>query len=369
MLIEGGSFVRYSPTGHLIYSREGELLAVPFDAGRLEVTGPPTRLLDGVSRETSSGAVHFGISRDGTLMYVPESTTSSEATMVWVDRDGRVEPILRTLQPFLAPRLSPDGQRLAVGVGPGAGDGDIWVHDLVRAKPTRLTFESDYVSPIWTPDGKRVVFGVTRGGSEGIGWKAADGGDAEEMIFREESGAFVAEPEAWLPDGTILYAREGGGGSSDVMAAVPGESIPRPILAGPSRDGGVSLSPSGRWMAYSSNESGRFEVYVRPFPESGGKWQLSTEGGKGPVWSRDGREIFFTDGNRMMVVPVEIEPTFSHGVARRLFELEFHRGYGPWPDYDASPDGKRFLMFQRSRHDEPRRQIDIVTDLKSKLVE
>jgi serine/threonine-protein kinase len=151
------------------------------------------------------------------------------------------------------------------------------------------------------------------------------------------------------------------------MAVVPGETSPQPILVGPTRDGGASFSPNGQWMAYCSDESGRFEVYVRPFPGTGGKWQLSTDGGKGPVWSRNGREIFFTDGDRMMVVAVEIDPTFSHGVPRRLFQLAFHRGYGPYPDYDVTPDGKRFLMFQRSHDDQPPRQVDIVTDLTSKL--
>jgi hypothetical protein len=188
------------------------------------------------------------------------------------------------------------------------------------------------------------------------------------MIFREESGAFVAEPEAWLSGtDTIVYARAGGSGSHDVMAVALGETTAQTILGGPTRDGGTSFSPDGRWMAYCSNETGRFEVYVRSFSGTGGKWQLSIEGGKGPVWSRDGREIFFTNGNEMMVAAVEIEPTFSHGPPRELFELEFQRGYGTWPDYDVAPDGQRFLMFLRSHDDQPPRQVDIVTDFAMKL--
>ncbi|UCF68505.1 MAG: serine/threonine-protein kinase, partial [Acidobacteriota bacterium] len=190
-LIEGGSFARYSRSGHLVYSREGSLLAVPFDAQQLTVTGPPSPVLEGVARDTTSGAVHYAISRAGTLMYIPEGIESPEVTVAWVDRDGRAETLFRMPRPFQAPRLSPDGTKLVVGVGPGLGDGDIWVHDLAAGKSTRLTFESDYIAPIWTPDGVRVVFGVTRGGSEGIAWKAADGSDAEELIFREEDGQFV----------------------------------------------------------------------------------------------------------------------------------------------------------------------------------
>jgi serine/threonine-protein kinase len=368
-LIEGGSIARYSPTGHLIYSREGSLLAVPFDADRLEVTGPPAPLLEGVARETTSGAVHFAVSRDGTLMYVPAGAPSPESTMVWVDREGRAETIMRTPAQYLAPRLSPDGTKLAVGVGPGLGDGDIWIHDLQHGKSTRLTFESDYVAPIWTPDGKRVVFGVTRGGSEGVAWKAADGSDAEQMILRH-SAEFVAEPASWVPGtDTIIYSTVGGSGGYQIMATTLGEPEPRSLVDGPGWDGGVSTSPDGRWMAYASDESGQFEVYVRPYPGPGGKWQLSTEGGKGPIWSRDGREIFYTDGYKMMVVPVETEPTFSPGTPRKLFEYGFIRAVGPTPDYDVAPDGKRFLMFHRSHDDPPRREINVVTNLAATLKE
>jgi serine/threonine-protein kinase len=368
-LIEGGSIARYSPTGHLVYSRGGALLAVPFDVERLEVTGPPAPLLEGVARQTTSGAVHFAISRNGTLMYVPAGAPSSESSMVWVDREGRAETVMRTTAPYLAPRLSPDGTKLAVGVGPGLGDGDIWIHDLQRGGSTRLTFDSDYVAPIWTPDGKRIVFGVTRGGSEGLAWKAADGSDAEEMILRH-SPEFVGTPETWIPGSdTIAYSRNGGEGGYMIMTATLGDSEPRPLVDGPGGEGGVSTSPDGRWLAYASDESGQFEVYVRPYPGPGGKWQLSTEGGKGPIWSRDGREIFYTDGYRMMVVPVETEPTFSPGTPRKLFEYGFMRAVGPYPDYDVAPDGRRFLMFHRSHDDPPRQKINVVTNLAATLKE
>jgi serine/threonine-protein kinase len=368
-LIEGGSIARYSPTGHLVYSREGTLLAVPFDVDRLEVTGPPAPVLEGVARETTSGAVHFALSRDGTLMYVPAGAPSSESTMVWVDREGRAETIMRTPAQYLSPRLSPDGTKLTMGVGPGLGDGDVWIHDLRRGKSTRLTFDSDYVAPIWTPDGKRVVFGVTRGGSEGLAWKAADGSDAEAMILRH-SAEFVGEPEQWVPrSDTIIYSRVGGEGGYQIMTTTLGDPEPRTLVDGPGWDGGASTSPDGRWMAYASDESGQFEIYVRPYPGPGGKWQLSTEGGKGPIWSRDGREIFYTDGHKMMVVPVEIEPTFSPGAPRRLFEYGFVRAVGPSPDYDVAPDGQRFLMFHRSHDDPPRREINVVTSLAAMLKE
>jgi serine/threonine-protein kinase len=289
--------------------------------------------------------------------------------MVWVDREGRAETIMRTPAQYLSPRLSPDGTKLTVGVGPGLGDGDIWIHDLRRGKSTRLTFDSDYVAPMWTPDGKRIVFGVTRGGSEGLAWKAADGSDAEQMILRH-SAEFVAEPESWVPGSeTIVYSRVGGAGGYQIMTTTLGEPESRSLVDSPGWDGGASTSPDGRWMAYASDESRQFEVYVRPYPGPGGKWQLSTEGGKGPIWSREGREIFYTDGYKMMVVPVETEPTFSPGTPRKLFEYGFTRAVGPSPDYDVAPDGKRFLMFRRSHDDPPRREINVVTNLAVTLKE
>jgi serine/threonine-protein kinase len=368
-LIEGGSFARYSRTGHLIYSRLGELLAVPFDLGRMEVTGPPAPMMDQVARASMSGAVHFAVSLEGTMMYVPATLLPLEGSMVWVDREGRAETIMYTPVPFLAPRLSPDGTKVAVGIGAGRGDGDIWIHDVARGKSTRLTFESDYVAPLWTLDGKRVVFGVTRGVSEGLAWKAVDGSEAEQMILSLDP-EYVAQPEAWHPDGeTLVFTRVGGRGGFDLMTAKLGDEEPRAMFDGPGREGGASFSPDGRWIVYTSNETGRFEVYIRSYPGPEGKWQISTDGGKGAVWSRDGREIFYTDGNSMLVVPVETDPTFTPGPPRELFQFEFIRDVGPWPDYDVTPDGERFVMYQRSPENPPPRSINLVTDFAALIAE
>jgi serine/threonine-protein kinase len=366
-LIEGGSFARYSPTGHVVYSTEGMLFAVPFDLDRLQVTGPPRPLPDRVAGMRSSGGVYFEISREGTLMYLPEAARSMETSLVWVDREGRAETIMRKPVPYLGPRLSPDGRKLAVGVGPGLGDGDIWVYDLSQGQSTRLTFESDYLAPLWSSDGKRILFGVTRGGSEGIAWKAADGSDTEQPVLRVRP-EFVTTPEALHPDGErMVLTRIGGRGGYDLMVTTLDDPEPREIYESPGRAGGASFSPDGRWIVFASSESGRFEIYVRSFPGPEGRWQISTEGGKGPIWSRDGSEIFYTHGNRMMVVPVETDPSFSPGRPRELFRFEFLRDPGPMPDYDVTADGQRFVMYQRSPEDPPPRRINIVTDLASLL--
>jgi serine/threonine-protein kinase len=361
-VIEGGSIARYSPTGHLIYSRERTLLAVPFDVELLKVTGPPVRVLDGVAGDQTSGAVHFGVSGNATLIYMPAATSLCMHTLVWVDREGRAQKSREVPRcPLVGPKLSPDGKLAAVALGLGPGEGDVWIHDFDRDKLTRVTFHNSAIGPIWTADGTRVAYGLTAGGTEGIGWKSADGADVEQLIARD-SGEFAAIPEAWLPEEqTILYSRAGGKGGSDIMALDVGNGEIRPLLDGPFSEGGSTLSPDGKWMAYASDESGRFEVYVRPYPGPGGKWQISTEGGRGPIWSRKGEELFYTHGERMMVVPVGTEPSFSAGTPRQLFEFPFMRTVGPWADYDVSPDGQLFLMTQRPKGEPAPRQINLVT--------
>jgi serine/threonine-protein kinase len=366
VLIEGGSMARYSPTGHLVYSRERSLLAVPFDEQRLRITGPPTQVLEGVASNRTSGAVHFDLDHEGSLLYVPMGAQAGTRPLGWVDREGRWEEITEVGQMQLAPRISPDGSRMAMCISSGLGDGDIWIYDFNRSTNTRFTFNRSNLAPLWTPDGKRLVYGTTLGGSEGLVWKAVDGSDAGQTIVRDSS-EYGAVPQAWLPDRNgIVYMRLGGRGGSDLMtAAVGGE--PEPLLAGPGSEGSLTFSPDGKWMAYGSDESGRYEVYVQPFPGPGGKWQLTTEGGKGPIWSRDGKEIFYTNGLRMMVVEVKTNPDFVPSKPRELFRFEFFRTPGPWTDYAVAPDGKRFLMVRRPPDHLQSRHLNLVTDFGAKL--
>jgi Tol biopolymer transport system component len=177
-----------------------------------------------------------------------------------------------------------------------------------------------------------------------------------------DSSEYGAVPQAWLPDQTgIVYMRLGGRGGADLMtAAVGGE--PEPLLAGPGSEGSLTFAPDGKWMAYGSDETGRYEVYVQPFPGPGGKWQLTTEGGKGPLWSRDGKEIFYTHGPRMMVVDVKTDPDFVPSKPRELFRFDFLRTPGPWTDYAVAPDGKRFLMVRQPPGHLQSRQLNLITN-------
>ncbi len=357
-LAEGASMAWFAPPGDLIYSREGTLVAVPFDAGGVRTTGSPTTILKGIAGDRTSGLVNCALAADGTLAYVPGATLGSTGTLAWVDRNGRVEAVPAEPALYRNLRLSPDGKRLALNIGEGAGDSDAWIYDFDRNALTRLTFDKSTFRPSWTPDGKRLVYASTSGGKEGIAWKAADGSQESQLFFRQ-TGIYASAPEEWVPGRSeLVFTRLGGKGGADLMSIVPGETESKPVLDGPHAEGGATFSPDGKWMAYCSDESGQLEVYVRPYPGPGGKWQISTNGGRGPCWSRDGHEVFYTLGQKMMVVAVTTTPTFSPSSPRQLFEFQFENLIGTERDYDVSPDGRRFVFVRPLR--ERRREIDLV---------
>ena len=370
VLIQGGTDARYALTGHLVYAQAGTLgtlLAVPFDLARLEVTGAPVPIVEGVLQSPVEGLAQFSFSNLGTLVYVPGGIQEG-FTLVWVDRQGAVEPLGAPPHPYRNVRLSPDGRRVAVTIGLGTDNADVWVYDISRHTLTRLTFEERNDHPIWTPDGMRVTFRsgpIGRGGPENLFWKPADGSSAEERLTTSEN---IQSPTSWSSDGQVLafYERPFGEGFSTTgrdiwVLPLEGERKPRPFLQTPFNEGGAVFSPDGRWLAYVSDESGRYEVYVQPFPGPGGKWQISTEGGREPAWARDGRELFYRNGNQMMAVDITTEPTFSAGTPRLLFEETYRMGDLFRTDYDVTPDGQRFVMVQTSeQQQESSTQINVV---------
>jgi serine/threonine-protein kinase len=337
VLLEGGSFARYVPTGHLAYVSEGVLLAAPFDLERLEVTGKPVPILEGVWTHPTNGTAHFALSLDGTLAYVPG--VAAERTLVWVDRVGAVRPITEDRRPYLSPRLSPDGQRLAVTI-----EDHIWVYDMVRDALSRVTFgpNQEYF-PIWTPDGSHLTYGS--GDPFNIFWQPVDGsGEAERLTTSENTQL----PTSWSPDGKILvYSELMPTGQYDIgLVTLEGQRKTHTFLQTPFNEAGGVFSLDGRFLAYTSNESGRFEIYVRPFPGPGSKWQISSDGGVQPVWARSGREMFYRNGDKMMAVTIETEPGFRAGKPTLLFEGPFL-----YPDlraaqYDIASDGQNFVMIQ-----------------------
>ena len=261
-------------------------------------------------------------------------------------RAGDLRPLTQIRRGFADPRLSPDGQRLAVSIDE---DGEIWIYEMARDAFVRLTFSpEDNQAPLWTPDGKRLTF--QRGIPRNIFWQPADGsGEAERLI----TSPYYQRPSSWSPDGKVLVylERTVGGSTEDLWVLSLGrEPQKTPLLQSPFRERHGVISPDGRLLAYVSDESGRDEVYVRPFPGKGGKWQISNEGGRQPVWARTGREIFYGNGDKMMAVAVETEPTFRAGKPALLFEGQFLGSGGQFHQYDVSLDGQRFVMVQVAEH-------------------
>ncbi|MFB3067783.1 MAG: hypothetical protein ACE1ZI_00810, partial [Acidobacteriota bacterium] len=357
VVLEGVTGARYVPTGHLVYPQAGTLMAVAFDLEQLEVTGSPIPILQGVMETgVPSRFAHFAFSDTGTLVYIStETDPSQQRTLVWVDRKGAEEPLETPPRSYSHPRLSPDGQKVVVIVA-NDKENNSSVYDIRRDAWTQLTFEQGSF-PIWTPYGKRIVFSSNRLGPQNMFWKPADGTGAAERLLQSE---FQHTPHSWSPDGKFLAFAEVHPTSSGDIWVLPweGERKSWPFLQTPSSETGVVFSPDGHWVAYRSNESGRQEIYVQPFPSTGAKWLISTEGGEEAVWARSG-ELFYRNGDQMMVVDITTEPTFTHGNPTLLFEGPYAR-VGFRAAYDVTPDGQRFLMIKESEQDLAVTKLNVV---------
>ncbi len=367
----GGAFARYDPAGYLLYwaSPSHNLLAAPFDAKRLEFTGAPVTVIEGVEI-TPTRSMFFDLSRNGTLIYVPDTTGSLEDKVVWVDRKGESTPVMDTVAEWVQPRLSPDGERLLLRKV--QTNCDLWVYDLRRRVLTRLTFENDNHDPLWMPDGKHVVFDVPNGSVRGLMWQAGDGsGKAQALI----PGVQDFIPSSWSGDGRFLALTLFGQSASQIwVVAKDGPPEPRLFHQNSFNEAWPSFSPDGRYLAYSSDESGRSEIYISPFPGPGAVTQVSAEGGINPLWSRDGGELFYENGPKMMVVKVATQPRLSVGVAQELFQGDFGGHFGSGfrrsffgREYDVAPDGKRFVMVQPVGQAASLPDIHVIVDFSEEL--
>ncbi len=360
-----GTYPRYAPSGHLLYVREGRIFAVPFDLDRLEVTGPPAPVLDGVALYTGTGFAAYAVSRTGSLAYIPGSAVSSERLLAWVDRKNQIQPLAAPAKEYLFPNLSPDGQRVAVAIGPGFNT-DVWVYDIPRRMLTRLTFDGHSGFPVWSPDGKRIAYVTRPGGEWEIRSKAADGSGAEETLLARQD--LYLGPGSWSPDGKFLAYTSLSPDTGLEVSVLPleGERKPRPFAHTKFNECCPAFSPDGHWMAYMSNETGRNEVYVQPFPGPGGKWQVSTDGGGQPVWGRSGRELFYLNWNKVMSVSVITQPSFSASTPRLVADAPT-----PAPPLSsagyASPDGQRFLFVKASEENVPPGEVRVVLNWSEEL--
>ena len=368
ILLEGSRQARYVETGHLIYEQAGtgNLMAVFFDVASLEMTGDPVTILQGVSQ--TSGAVDYALSKNGTLAYLPAGVlTTHEHSLVWVDRQGTETPVTTEKRDYRAPRISPDGERIAIPIGdPGTGN-QVWIYDLEADSLTRLTFEEQRNgSPTWSPDSKWLIFQSGRAGQQGMVRKPADGSLPQERLTSTASSRQI--PNSWSRDGRFLAFTDtvGPTNTADVsILSLEGENELDYPVATSAMECCPKFSPDGNWLAYVSEESGRLQVYVRPYPGPDVKWLISEEdeGGGQPVWSADGKELFYRIGEKTMVVSIQTQDqTARAGNPRVLFEGQYvsHSNPPGYQQYDITPDGKRFLMMKEDTAQQEAGQINVV---------
>jgi serine/threonine protein kinase/Tol biopolymer transport system component len=346
VLIEDGTGPRYVPSGHVLYlAQGGALMAVGFDLERLEITGAPFAVESGVLLDLESGASSFGVTPTGTLAYLAGPERAAERLLTWVDRRGAEQAVAIPVGPYMHPRLSPNERQIVLETR--EADDHLWTLDVARTTLTPIAISGENLAPTWSPDGARIAFGHHTTGSPNIYQIPADGSAGQERLTTADPAQF---PGSWSPDGQLLAFSQQTGTSGataqnqDIwILPFDGDRKPRPFLNTPAQENSPTFSPNGRWLAYVSDESGQRDVSIRPFPGPGARVQVSSGGGFEPVWARNGRELFYRSGDRMMVVSVRTEPVFAIGSPQALFVGRYLFGdFGP--AYDVSADGQRFLM-------------------------
>jgi Tol biopolymer transport system component/predicted Ser/Thr protein kinase len=351
-----GVLARYLPTGHFVYgafesntSSSANLFAVPFDLGTMEPAGGRVPIIQNIG--------DYSVSDSGTLVYIPETASTSNFILVWVDRNGKEENLAVESRAYAYAHLSPDDSQVALDIRDQ--ENDIWILDLIRKTPlSRLTFDPGMNrSGIWTPDSKRVAYSAERDDAENIYCRSADGSGMEEQLTRFPNASIA--PKSFSPDGKHLLYSETSGLRDISILSLDGSEEPR-ILLGKKEfsESNPQISPNGRWLAYQSNESGSMQIWVRPFPdvEAGGPWQITTEGGTRPLWNANGRELFYyvnvESEGAMMAVPVETTATtFKRGTPVELFKGNYP-AYHIGTQYSVTKDGRRFLMIKSAESEE-----------------
>jgi eukaryotic-like serine/threonine-protein kinase len=333
-------------------------MAAPFDAQRAAVTGPAVPVVENVSHAPIAGAAQYSISASGSLVYVQGGVQADQRSLVWVARNGAEQAVAAPARAYLFPRISPDGRRVAVGIT--QGDTQLWLYDFSREAETRFTFEGNVnLNPIWTPDGKWIAFQSSKEGPPNIYWQKADGSGGLERLTTAPNANV---PMSWSPDGQLLAFTEVNPVTQrDIWVLRMGNHKAEPFLITKFDESVPRFSPDGRWLAYISNESGRYEIYVQAYPGPGGKWQISTEGGTEPAWNRNGRELFYRNGDKMMAVDIVTQPSLVAGKPRMLFAGPYELSPATSHNYDVSADGQRFLMLKPAEASETApTQINVV---------
>ena len=372
---------QFLPTGHLVFLRSSALWAVPFDQERVQTLGTPVPVVEGVRLDSGLGA-QFAISDDGSLAYVPVGASGRERRILTVDRNGR-EAFAGVDGSFESLDLSPDGRHLLLGTSTASGNADVWVSDLNRGDLVRLTTDPAFDgAPLWGRDGQRVVFTTMRNGRPELMWMLADGSGTPETLATFDEGVNNVVAYDFVPDGKTLLvaAHPDESVESDIGLVTIGDPRSwRPLVETPARERMPTVSPNGRWLAYASNESGSFEVYVESFPDLGNKTQVSIDGGHTPRWTANGQAIVYLHApsgppEAMMHVAFEDsgDARASVGAPQVLFDWRYFIRPGGMHPYALSDMGDQFFVVGSKDADEAapsQAQINVVLDWFSELTE
>jgi Tol biopolymer transport system component len=335
----------YLPSGILVYAQAGGLMAVRFDVQEARPLGDPVLVLKDLASVPDQGNAYFALADNGTLAYLP-GTPTGNLELVWVDRQGRVEPAVDELQGYSHPRLAPQDKQLVVTVGSEVGIRRIWIYDLQRGSRAVLSMEGNAASSTLTPDGERMYFSSNVTGRWNLYSAPLDASSPPQIVLDRDNEQWSGSSS---PDGQAFAFYDVRPESGrDIYVLTAGQSEPEPFIVTPFNERAPRFSRDGRWIAYVSNESGRDEVYVESYTVRGRKWTVSSNGGAEPRWSRDGSELFYRMGNQMLAVDVELGESFSASRPHVLFDGHFDSGVAGNPNYDVSSDGERFLMIRRS---------------------
>jgi serine/threonine-protein kinase len=360
VVIESGYDARYLPSGHIVYASGSAILAVPFDLRRLRVSASPVTLVENVATVPSGGEGIFRISKTGALVYQPKQSTGNR-TLVWVNRAGVEEPLRIAPQAFANPRISFDGKQLAF-VATNDDRSDIWAYEFATERRWKVTNEGQNQTPVWTRDGRWLTYTTIRAGTQQIVRQPIDASGSPEVLIARRMRLF---PNAWLPDGRGLFYMESLPALPDLtdirFLSVDGE---RPSVAvvqrsPTARERAPAVSPDGRWLAYAEFDKRHSEIFLQPIGASGTRRQISVDGGREPIWSHDGRELFFRSGRRIIAVPIDATHGLTAGKPVTLFERDYLSDGSAVFDYDVAPDG-RFLMIRPSVEEQAPLRLNVV---------
>jgi Tol biopolymer transport system component/tRNA A-37 threonylcarbamoyl transferase component Bud32 len=344
VVITGAGMARYCGDGRLLYTKGPGLFSVGFDPERLTTSGTPAQVVPAVARDPSTGAAHFACSRDGMLAFVPATSAAEQRHLVWADETGRLEPVNLPPGPHQEVRVSPDGKRAALLAG-RTGNGDVWIYEFANATFNRLTFTATNAAPIWSADGRTVYYtSIDSGGTASLLMKKPWDGAQEAVALGKIPGRAYA---AWVDSAeqtAIIDLVNPASDRGDIVRLGIGRTpgIEKLVASG-ANEFATAVSPSGQWLAYNSDETGRSEIWVHDLT-GGARFQVTSAGGQEPHWSGDGRQLFYASANRLMAMPIEAGKTFRHGQPRPLFDGIYSWGIESGRSYDRDPTTARFLL-------------------------